>query len=221
MCFGRRFFREDRFPTVPPLCPARSIPITNGSVFHQLSNRPPTTGCWRAAAFENDPAVIQGAAERRADQVRPHLGGPRAPLSQELLNQIDAVGPGRLLNTETKSDYDAKLRQKLRLPLRNRPRHRPPPHQRMTEKRSTSKGSKRWASIESSRRSAPAAWGRCSRPTPTHETIRGPQAVATRGRQIRLIGAALPSRGGSRRRLDTPTSSRPTTPASSRASTIW
>ena len=63
-------------------------------------------------AFENDPVVIQGAAERRADQVRPHLNGPRGPLAQELLKQIDAVC-AHLLNPESKSDYDSKLRRKL------------------------------------------------------------------------------------------------------------
>jgi serine/threonine protein kinase len=63
-------------------------------------------------AFENDPVVIQGAAERRADQVRPHLGGPSGPIAKELLNQIDAVR-AHLLNSESKSNYDSKLRRKL------------------------------------------------------------------------------------------------------------
>jgi hypothetical protein len=62
--------------------------------------------------FEDDPEVIEAAADRQMAHVRTYQGGRHADDSQRLLNEL-AAARVCLLNTEKKGAYDAQLRAKL------------------------------------------------------------------------------------------------------------
>ncbi|GAB6165117.1 hypothetical protein JCM19992_11170 [Thermostilla marina] len=59
--------------------------------------------------FESDPEVIANAADRQMAYVRMFQNGPRAAVSQRILNEI-AAAKVCLLNPESKAAYDAQLR---------------------------------------------------------------------------------------------------------------
>ena len=59
--------------------------------------------------FESDPEVINGAADRQMSHVRTFQTGPNAAVSQALLNEL-AVARRRLLNEQSRADYDHGLR---------------------------------------------------------------------------------------------------------------
>ncbi len=62
--------------------------------------------------FESDPDVIAAAADRQMSHVQTYKNGPRAELSQRLLNEI-ASAKLCLLKPLKKEPYDAQLRQTL------------------------------------------------------------------------------------------------------------
>jgi hypothetical protein len=62
--------------------------------------------------FENDPAVIESAADRQMVHVRTFQSGKYSVLSQRILNEI-ATAKVTLLNPEKKAAYDNFLRAKL------------------------------------------------------------------------------------------------------------
>ena len=62
--------------------------------------------------FENDPGVVETAADRQMAHLRTFQTGPHADLSQQLLNQV-AAAKICLLNGEKKAAYDAILRRDL------------------------------------------------------------------------------------------------------------
>lgn len=62
--------------------------------------------------FEDDPDVIQAAADRQMAHLRTYQTGPNAALSQRLLNQVAAARVCLLKPTQKKA-YDARLRQEL------------------------------------------------------------------------------------------------------------
>jgi len=62
--------------------------------------------------FENDPAVIESAADRQMVHVRSFQSGKYSLLSQRILNEI-AAAKVTLLNPEKKAAYDSFLRAKL------------------------------------------------------------------------------------------------------------
>ncbi|MEE8451346.1 MAG: hypothetical protein V3R99_05500, partial [Thermoguttaceae bacterium] len=62
--------------------------------------------------FEDDPAVIENAADQRMAHLRSVQSGRHGVLSQELLNQVAAANLC-LLNPEKKAAYDRQLRQRL------------------------------------------------------------------------------------------------------------
>ncbi len=59
--------------------------------------------------FEDDPEVIQAAADRQMGHVRTYQTGPHAEASQRLLNELAAAAVC-LLDREKKAAYDARLR---------------------------------------------------------------------------------------------------------------
>jgi hypothetical protein len=58
--------------------------------------------------FESDPATIRSATDERMAQIRVYQIGPRAPYTQQLLNQL-AAAKLCLLDPYAKSEYDATL----------------------------------------------------------------------------------------------------------------
>lgn len=62
--------------------------------------------------FENDPKVIQAAADERTGYLHAHQGGTHASLALRLLNEV-AVARVCLLNPQRKKAYDRGLRQRL------------------------------------------------------------------------------------------------------------
>jgi len=65
--------------------------------------------------FENDPEVIQAAADRQMGHVRTYQTGKHADASQRLLNELAAAAVC-LLDREKKTAYDAQLRARLAAP---------------------------------------------------------------------------------------------------------
>ena len=65
--------------------------------------------------FESDPDVIAAAADRQMSHIQTYKNGPRAELSQKLLNEISAAKLC-LLKPQKKGPYDAQLRQTLDSP---------------------------------------------------------------------------------------------------------
>jgi hypothetical protein len=63
-------------------------------------------------ASEDDPDVIEGAADQRMMVLRTHQTGPHGELSQQLLNEV-AAAKVCLLNPEKRAAYDRKLQQRL------------------------------------------------------------------------------------------------------------
>lgn len=59
--------------------------------------------------FEDDPDVIESAADRQMTHVRGFQSGPRAEQSQRILNEI-AAAKTVLLDSRKKADYDAELK---------------------------------------------------------------------------------------------------------------
>jgi WD40 repeat protein len=64
------------------------------------------------ALYESDPQVIQRAAESRIVQLSGHRLGQWSAVAQRMLNEL-ATAKVSLLQPETKSEYDANLRQRL------------------------------------------------------------------------------------------------------------
>jgi WD40 repeat protein len=64
------------------------------------------------ARFENDPDVIEGAADRQMGHVRTFQTGPHSAQSQKLLNELSAARLC-LLSPEKKAAYDAELRHRV------------------------------------------------------------------------------------------------------------
>ncbi len=62
--------------------------------------------------FEDDPEVIEAAADRQMAYVQQCASGEHLQLSQKLLNELSQVRVN-LLNPQKKAAYDAKLREKL------------------------------------------------------------------------------------------------------------
>lgn len=62
--------------------------------------------------FENDPDVIETAADRQMGHIRNYQAGKHSELSQRLLNELSAARLC-LLNAEKKKAYDGKLRTDL------------------------------------------------------------------------------------------------------------
>ena len=62
--------------------------------------------------FENDPDVIETAADRQMGHIRNYQGGKHSELSQRLLNELSAARLC-LLTPEKKKAYDAKLHAEL------------------------------------------------------------------------------------------------------------
>lgn len=67
------------------------------------------------ALFEDDPDVIEGAADRQMAHVRTFQSGKYGVLSQRILNEL-AAAKVVLLNPEKKSAYDAQLHEQLAEP---------------------------------------------------------------------------------------------------------
>jgi len=65
--------------------------------------------------FEDDPEVIQAAADRQMGHVRTYQTGRHADTSQRLLNELAAAAVC-LLDREKKAAYDAQLRARLAAP---------------------------------------------------------------------------------------------------------
>lgn len=65
------------------------------------------------AAFEDDPDVIQNAADRQMAHVRQYQSGQHSQLSQRILNELSAAKVC-LLRPEKKAEYDKQLRAELR-----------------------------------------------------------------------------------------------------------
>jgi len=63
-------------------------------------------------AFEDDPDVIEGAADQRMMVLRTHQTGPHSELSQQLLNEVAATKLC-LLNPERRAAYDRQLQERL------------------------------------------------------------------------------------------------------------
>jgi hypothetical protein len=68
--------------------------------------------------FENDPEVIESAAEQRISYLRTFQGGPLGPQSQTLLNEV-AEARACLLKAERKLEYDYALREWLAILVRS------------------------------------------------------------------------------------------------------
>ncbi len=64
--------------------------------------------------FEDDPDVIENAADSRMAYLRTFHAGPHSALSQKLLNEV-AAARVCLLSTERKAAYDSALRSQLTL----------------------------------------------------------------------------------------------------------
>ncbi|MCO6454062.1 MAG: hypothetical protein J5I93_02000 [Pirellulaceae bacterium] len=65
--------------------------------------------------FEDDPDVIENAANRQMAHVRTFQAGRHGPISQRILNELSAARVW-LLNPEKKQEYDAWLRQQPGIP---------------------------------------------------------------------------------------------------------
>ncbi|HIA19896.1 MAG TPA: hypothetical protein EYN70_10850 [Planctomycetaceae bacterium] len=63
-------------------------------------------------ALENDPDVIENAANRQMAHVRTFQTGKHSKVSQQILNELSAA-KRCLLISEKKADYDAKLKDQL------------------------------------------------------------------------------------------------------------
>ena len=63
-------------------------------------------------ALENDPDVIENAANRQMAHVRTFQIGKHSKTSQQILNELSAA-KRCLLISEKKADYDAKLKDQL------------------------------------------------------------------------------------------------------------
>jgi formylglycine-generating enzyme required for sulfatase activity len=74
--------------------------------------------------FEDDPDVIQAAADRQMAHLRTYQTGPNGALSQKLLNEV-AAARVCLLNPARKTAYDEKLRKELE--TQTAPATTPPP----------------------------------------------------------------------------------------------
>ena len=70
--------------------------------------------------FEEDPDVIEAAADQRMGHLRTFQSGKHAQLSQRLLNQV-AAAKVCLLNPDQKAGYDAMLRHELEDEKREKP----------------------------------------------------------------------------------------------------
>ena len=79
-------------------------------------------------AFENDPDVIENAANRQMAHVRTFQNGKHSKVSQQILNELSAA-KRCLLVSEKKIDYDAKLKDHLTPANTNipTPQSTPPP----------------------------------------------------------------------------------------------
>lgn len=62
--------------------------------------------------FENDPDVIEGAADRVMAFLRQYQSGENAAAAAKLLNEV-ALARLCLLKASAKAQYDAKLREQL------------------------------------------------------------------------------------------------------------
>lgn len=71
--------------------------------------------------FEDDPDVIEEAADRQMSHVQTHKTGQHSALSQKLLNEL-AAAKLCLLNPDEKNAYDAQLRAQLLTPRSPAPR---------------------------------------------------------------------------------------------------
>ena len=86
--------------------------------YHRWLGIPPEdqpTTCYRLLGlkdFENDPDVIESAADRQMTHLRSFQTGEHGALSQELLNEV-AKAKIQLLKAREKAAYDARLRQEL------------------------------------------------------------------------------------------------------------
>jgi S1-C subfamily serine protease len=76
--------------------------------------------------FEDDPDVIQAAADRQMAHLRTYQLGEHSHLSQRLLNEV-AAAKLRLLNPEKRAAYDRKLRAQLKAKEPAVPPPAPPP----------------------------------------------------------------------------------------------
>lgn len=65
--------------------------------------------------FEDDPDVIENAADRQMAHVRTFQGGPHRDLTQKLLNELSSAKM-TLLDRQRKAAYDAQLRARLAAP---------------------------------------------------------------------------------------------------------
>ena len=65
--------------------------------------------------YEDDPDVIESAADQRMAHLRTFQAGPHSALSQKLLNEVVAAKIC-LLSPKPRADYDAELRQRLSPP---------------------------------------------------------------------------------------------------------
>src|SRR5215469_4355 len=62
--------------------------------------------------FEDDPDVIESAADQRMSHLRTFQAGAHSALSQKLLNEV-AAAKVCLLSADPKAAYDAELRRRL------------------------------------------------------------------------------------------------------------
>lgn len=72
------------------------------------------------AVFEQDPDVIENAANRQMAHVRTFQSGPNAAISQQILNELSEARIC-LLKSDTKEDYDAQLGEMLHTPSDSEP----------------------------------------------------------------------------------------------------
>jgi len=76
--------------------------------------------------FEDDPDVIEAAADQRMAHLRTYQTGPRSELSQKLLSEV-AAARVCLLDAQKKAAYDARLRQAIEARKQKQAVHRPLP----------------------------------------------------------------------------------------------
>lgn len=78
------------------------------------------------APFEDDPDVIENAADRQMAHLRTFQSGKHGPLSQKILNELSAA-KGTLLDRGRKAIYDAELQDRLYAAEAPLPPDLPPP----------------------------------------------------------------------------------------------
>ena len=78
------------------------------------------------APFEDDPDVIENAADRQMAHLRTFQSGKHGPLSQKILNEL-AAAKGTLLDRGRKAIYDAELQDRLYAAEAPLPPDLPPP----------------------------------------------------------------------------------------------